>query len=136
MNAGGKLSTKPTFEAVQKQFEIWRKTRRRRSRIPEELWQAAISLCTNDKSIYEISKALRLSQTRLKERVSASKAFALSESPSHPGFVELDFNHSTSLGEYVIEMEEKNGAKMRVHLKGEGGFDWFKLIKAFWARGS
>ena len=136
MNTVGKLSTEPTFEAVQKQFESWRKTRHHRSRIPEELWQAAISLCTNDKSIYEISKALRLSQTNLKERVSASKAFALPESLSHPGFVELDLNHSASLGEYVIEMEEKNGAKMRVHLKGEDSFDWHKLIKAFWARGS
>jgi hypothetical protein len=136
MNAVGKLSTKPTFEAVQKQFESWRKTRRHRSRIPEELWHAAISLCTNDKSISKISKALHLSQTKLKERVSASKAFALPESPSHPGFVELDLNHSTSLGQYVIEMEEKDGAKMRVHLKGEGGFDLLELIKAFWARTS
>jgi hypothetical protein len=136
MNAGDKLFTKPTFEAVQKQFESWRKTRRRRSRIPEELWQAAISLCADDKSISQISKALHLSQTKLKERVSASKAFALSESPSHPGFVELDLNHSASLGEYVIEMEEKNGAKMRVHLKGKDSFDWLKLIKAFWARSS
>ena len=74
--------------------------------------------------------------TKLKERVLASKAFTSSESPSHPGFVELDFGHEVIPLEYVVEMEEKNGAKMRVQIKGENGFDLLELIKAFWARGS
>ncbi len=129
------LSPRPTLEAVKKRFESWRKTRRHRSPIPEDLWQAAIIL-SEDNSLYEISKALHLSYAKLKERVSASKDFALSESPSHPGFVELDLNHCASLGEYVIEMEENDGAKMRVHLKGGGSFDLLELIKAFWARSS
>ncbi len=129
------ITSRPSLEEILKRFESWRKTRRSRTPIPEDLWQAAISLCENN-SIYEISKALHLSYTKLKERVAASKAFALSESPSHPGFVELDFGQAVIPLEYVVEMEEKNGAKMRVQIKGENGFDLLELIKAFWARGS
>ena len=135
MNQDRKFSSRPTLEAVEKQFESWRKTRRHRTPIPEELWQAAISLCENQ-SIYEISKALHLSYTKLKERVSTSNALDVSESSSHPGFVALDFGPSALHPEYVIEMEEKNGTKMRVQVKGERDLDLPGLVQSFWMRSS
>ena len=129
------ITSRPTLEEILKRFESWRKTRRSRTPIPEDLWQAAISLCENN-SIYEISKALHLSYTKLKERVSLSKTIDEPESPSHPGFVELDFAQAVIPLEYVVEMEEKNGAKMRVQIKGKNGFDLLELVQAFWARTS
>jgi len=124
-----------SLETVQKQFENWRKTRQHRSPIPEELWQAAISLCA-DQSIYEISKTLKLSYTKLKERVSAKKAPALSESSPHPGFVALDLGHPLSAQYCLIEMEEKNGTKMRIQIDGGSGFDLMELVQFFWTKRS
>ena len=135
MTQAKQITSRPILEEILKRFESWRKTRRPRTPIPEDLWQAAISLCENN-SIYEISKALHLSYTKLKERVSISKAIDEPESPSHPGFVELDFGQAVIPLEYVVEMEEKNGAKMRVQIKGENGFDLLELVKTFWARTS
>lgn len=130
-----KLTSSPTLEAVEKQFESWRKTRQPRSPIPEDLWQAAISL-SKDYSTYEISKALHLSYTKLKQRTLTSRAMGLAQSPLPSGFVELDFGKSEHPLEYVIEMEEKTGAKMRVQIKGGGGFDLLGLAQAFWRRTS
>ena len=134
-NEKRQFSSSPPLEEVQKQFESWRKTRRHRSPIPEDLWQAAISLC-EDQSVYEISKALHLSYTKLKERVSASKAPDVPESSSHPDFIELDFGKPVSPLEYAIEMEGKNGAKMRIQIKGGIGFDLMGLVDSFWTRRS
>jgi len=129
------FSSSPPLEAVQEQFESWRQTRRHRSPIPEELWQAAISLCKNN-SIYEISKALHLSYTKLKERVSASKALDATEASSHPDFIELDFGRPVFPLEYAIEMEAKNGAKMRIQIQGGKDFDLPGLVESFWTRSS
>jgi len=114
---------------------MWRKTRRHRSHIPEDLWQSAINLC-EDQSIYEISKALHLSYTKLKERVSVQKAPGLANPSPYPGFVELDLGKLVPPPEYSIEMEEKNGGKMRVQIKGESGLDLLELVRAFWAKRS
>ena len=59
---------KPTVEQVRDQFEQWRNTREKRTDIPDELWQAAISLAEHT-SVYQISKELRLNYTDLKHRV-------------------------------------------------------------------
>ena len=134
MTQAKQITSRPTLEEILKRFESWRKTRRPRTPIPEDLWQAAICLCENN-SIYEISKALHLSYTKLKERVSLSKAIASSESPSHPGFVELDFGQSNPVMECVIEMEEKNGCKTRMSVKGSAGCDLLELVRTFWSKG-
>lgn len=34
----------PTLEQVRQRFEFWRKRRKKRTRIPQNLWQAAIAL--------------------------------------------------------------------------------------------
>jgi hypothetical protein len=37
----------PTLEEVRVQFETWRKTRKSRQPIPDQLWQAAFKLSKN-----------------------------------------------------------------------------------------
>lgn len=61
---------KPNLAQVRDQFENWRKTRQKRTAIPEALWDAAVSL-SKDYSTLQISKALRLHYTTLKNRIQA-----------------------------------------------------------------
>ena len=120
---------KPTLEEVRDEFENWRKSRRKRTAIPEALWQAAVSL-SGDYPTLKISKALRLNYTVLKNRVQASNT------DSGPAFVELDFGKSIFPTECIVEMEDKTGSKMKMHLKGVIGLDLLELGRAFWSKGS
>ena len=60
--------TQIEMSEVQKQFKDWRKNRKKRSYIPELLWDAAVKLYPKY-SPYEISKALRVHYGRLKIRI-------------------------------------------------------------------
>ena len=61
------------LEEVRDQFEHWRRSREKRSVIPDALWQAAILLFPKY-SFCQISKALRLNYTDLKHRVEAHRS--------------------------------------------------------------
>ncbi|MCK4488169.1 MAG: hypothetical protein KAU38_15600 [Desulfobacterales bacterium] len=126
---------RPTLEEVRDQFENWRKTRERRTAIPEALWQAAVSL-SEDYPTLQISKALHLNYTALKNRVQASNTDFSPRTDSGPAFVELDFGRSIFPGECIVEMKDKSGSKMKMQLKGVTGADLLELSRAFWSKGS
>ena len=48
-------TTRPSLSEVKEQFKIWRRTRKSPRPIPDQLWQAAVSL-TATNSISQISK--------------------------------------------------------------------------------
>jgi hypothetical protein len=60
--------TTPSLEQVRQRFESWRQRRKKRTRIPPNLWQAAIAL-SEEYSICHLSKVLRVNYTTLKEKV-------------------------------------------------------------------
>ena len=60
------------LENVIKQFDNWRASRKKRGRIPEHLWDAAVSLC-NDNSISQITQILRLNYSDFKKKVLAAQ---------------------------------------------------------------
>lgn len=127
--------SKPSLEQVRDQFETWRRTRRVRQPIPEPLWQAAVEQCA-DQSVLQVSRALRLNYTDLKTRVEKAKALDVCAPGYHADFVELDFGASMPpLSECVVEMERPDGAKMKMHFKGQRGFDPVILSEAFWRQG-
>ena len=64
MELPARSNKKPRLEQVQKQFELWRRSRAKRGAIPDALWQAAIMLFP-DYPVHRISKALRLNYTDL-----------------------------------------------------------------------
>jgi len=126
---------KPSLEEVRDQFKSWRKSRERRTAIPETLWEAAVSL-SEDYPTLQISKSLRLNYTALKNRVQASHSGSSPRTGSGPAFVELDFGRSIFPGECIVEMEDKSGSKMKMHLKGVTGVDLLELGRAFWSKGA
>ena len=131
-----KFSSKnSTLEEIREQFETWRKTREKRTTIPDVLWEAAISLCPRY-SLCQVSKALRLNYSDLKLRVQASQSFLQSSPVIDPAFLDLGLKNPIFPAECTIEMEDQNGAKMRMYFKGEAGLDLLELGKVFWSKGS
>ena len=129
-------TVRPTVEVVRHQFEVWRKRRRCRTRIPEALWQAAADLC-REHSLCEVSQVLRLNYNDLKDRVQRSRdrGVATGQGPEL-GFVNLGLGTSIMPSECLVEMEAPNGAKMRMSFKGVArDFDPVKLGRAFWRQG-
>ena len=123
-----------TLGEVKEQFKLWRKTRKSPKPIPRELWDAAAKL-SETYSINQISKALCLNHTSLKERVHKIKDISIQE-VHPPSFVELNFEHSPLVSECIVEMEDRAGAKMRMCFKGKMDFDLLELGKAFWRKGA
>lgn len=99
-----------TLETVQRQFEAWRNSRTKKSQpIPEQLWQAAASLCENY-SITRVCRQLRLSFADLKKRVSFAK-------PRPAQFLEIDMGCFAS--GWQLQCERGDGAKLRLSGNGQ-----------------
>ena len=129
-------SVRHPFEVVRNQFEAWRKRRRCRSRIPEDLWEAAADLC-REHSLCEVSEGLGLNYSDLKRRVQRNRDRGLAVG-QHPdlGFVRLDLGAPTMPSECLVEMEAPNGSRMRMSFKGiPNDFDPVELGRVFWSQG-
>ena len=121
-----------SLAAVKLQFKTWRDTRKQKSRIPAELWTAAVSL-SNRYSVHHISKALHVNHTALRDKVSAYKTDRSKE--AHSCFIELPLPRSPA-SECLIEMENRSGEKMRMHFSGRFSLDLLALSQNFWEKSS
>lgn len=102
--------------------------------MPEQLWQAAVSLCAHH-SISQISRELIVDYSTLKKRVLNKKKNSVAV-VSSPDFIELDFEPPRAISECLIEMEDSLGKKMRMHFKNETDFELLELVKAFFRKES
>jgi hypothetical protein len=116
---------RPSLEEVQKQFDSWRNNKKKRRPIPEVLWTAAIELF-GDYTIRQISRGLRLNYQELKKRVQAK------QSNRSANFVEVKIGEPIYGVECTVEMEDKHGAKMRMHIRGGANLEG--LARAFWEK--
>jgi hypothetical protein len=121
-----------TLTDVQARFTKWRETRPHKGRIPEDLWAAAV-LLSNEHSIHRISRALRLSYSDLKARVEKSHtSSAAIKSSASLDFIPIDIV-STQPAECIVEMEHRNGNRMRMHFKGKLDLDLQAFAESFWS---
>ncbi len=129
MSKGKNVAMSPDIAEALEQFKKWRRTRKSRKPIPEDLWQSAIKL-SKIHSVNKISKELSLNHTALKKRVYDSEIISSS-------FIEIDIPSpplQISVSECVVEMVDVNGAQMKMYFKGEAGIDLLELGKAFWEK--
>jgi len=138
------------LEEVRRQFEDWRRTRERRTRIPEPLWRAATETAAVV-GVYQTAKTLGINSGSLKKRVkevavdgarnggrrprasaAAETATATAWEPPGATFLELPPPVWAAGSECTLELEEAGGAKMRVHLKGPSVPDLAALSRSFW----
>ena len=123
---------RPSLSEVKEQFKIWRRTRKSPRPIPDKLWQAAVSL-TATHSISQISKELVLDYNALKRRVTTrNKNTAAKMGPA--GFIELNLEPPAAVSECIVEMQDNQGGKMRMHIRGKTEFDPVQLAQAFWSK--
>ena len=123
---------RPSLSEVKEQFKIWRRTRKSPRPIPEQLWQAAVSL-TATLSISQISKELVLDYSALKKRVPIKKKSTANKT-SAPSFIELNLEPPAAVSECIVELQDNLGAKMRMHIRGKTEFDPIQLAQAFWRK--
>lgn len=123
------------FERVQHRFDLWRKTRKRCSPIPETLWSSAVELA-REHGLQRTAQTLRLNYYSLKKRFPLISG-APGRAQKEPTFVEL-FPPPGAAGHSVctIEMENVQGGKMKIHVQGLGGLDLAVLSDSFWKAAS
>lgn len=121
----------PTLAEVQARFANWRKNKKHRCRIPEDLWVAAVRL-SSEHSLHKISTALSLSYTDLKKRVKSDKIAPVTETSPTPTFIPIDIQPTHNV-ECIVEMEHRNGNKMRMHFKGKADLDLQVFAESFWS---
>jgi hypothetical protein len=130
-----KYRNQQRLEEVKQLFTTWRANRKHKTRIPDDLWEAAASLAAQY-SIHQISRALRLNHTALKDQVAARTQENNIATVQQPFFLELPPPQSPPLSECLIEMENRHGEKMRMHFAGEVSLDLLAVSQNFWTRRS
>lgn len=115
----------PTIDQAKRDFKQWRKNKRGKAKIPDELWEAAVSL-TSRYSINHVSRELKVNYTDLKNKVQSKEAVCAS------GFIELELKKSELVeSECILEIEKSEGSKLRMHYKGNDTREIIEIGKIF-----
>lgn len=104
---------------MRNRFELWRRTKRGRDRIPERLWAAAAKLCRTQ-SVNRVARCLRLNYASLQERLGRGDVRRQrprrNEKTGTPGFVEWAVPLPSP--EYVLELDGGGAPNVRVRVRG------------------
>ncbi len=115
------------IEGARARFEEWRRSRPRKSPIPDELWTAAIN-AARQHGVNRTAQQLRLDAGKLKRLLVAADKRKL-KTPRRPRFVELVA--PPAIPECLIEFESAGGSKMRIHWTISVAPDWANLLRAW-----
>lgn len=124
------------IEDVRDRVEIWRKTRRKRSPMPEPLWEAAVALARKH-GVYAIARDLQVNYKSLKSKTAQASGEGRGAESRQGGFVELSaaqlLGGSSPPGP-VVEITDGDGAHLTIHLRGQDDLDVPGVVDAFWRR--
>ena len=98
------------LKTVAKQFEDWRTSRKKHTRIPEHLWQAAVDLCKAHPTT-QVCRCLRLSYADLKKRMLSDK-----NQSAAVQFMQIDL--SAAAGNWQLCCQRADGAKLSLSANG------------------
>lgn len=105
------VSASGPLSEVRRRIELWRQTRRCRTAMPEELWQAAAGVA-RVVGLNATARALRLDYYCLKQRLEKCS----SRSGKSPSFVEVQVPPAPPVVEFLVELERPDGGRMRARL--------------------
>lgn len=120
----------PDLDDVARRFAQWRRKRRGRARIPDDLWRFAAEAAAAH-GVGVTVRRLGLNASRLKEWMQVVEHESAS-SGSETAFIELPPLAMGSSGECVLELEEPSGRKLRVTLRGPAIGQALQLGRALW----
>jgi hypothetical protein len=108
----------------------WRSKHKKRSRLPEELWEKAAALAAQH-GVKIVGRALRLDGRCLKRRIAARTEIQT----QMPTFVELLPSvapmEAPVIGECALEVESRHGSRLRIVLKDVAPFGLASIIRDF-----
>jgi len=113
---------------LQRELEEYRRSRPRRAKLPESIWEAAAALA-REHGVYAVAQALRLDYMGLKKRL--GEVANRRPGKSKPVFVELIAPPPAACEECLIEFESTRGGKMRIHWPVRTAPDWTALLRAW-----
>jgi hypothetical protein len=117
----------PRLATLCERFEDWRSTRTGADRIPETLWKAAVA-CAARFGPCLTARVLRLDYNSLKRRIAGQGA---SREVASASFVEILPPGGIPASECVLEVESRQGAKLRIHLRRATVPDIALLARSF-----
>ena len=133
MKQGSRRPSRDILSDVQSQFERWRQSRKRGTRIPEALWRAAAE-AARECGVSKTSQALRLDYYGLKKRVESAPArHSTVELPSEIKFLEIPLGVPSARPECVVEFDDGQGARLRVELQGAALAELETVARALWS---
>jgi len=118
-----------TLDEARARFEEWRNSRSGKSRIPAELWSAAVEVARKE-GINRTARELHVAWDDLKRRMGE-----VPQQPGSPAFVELVAPQAESVPECMIELEGRRG-KLRIQLKGAPASYLATLSRELWESAS
>jgi hypothetical protein len=107
-------SASEQLQELKRRLDEWRAVRAPRSRLPEELWAAAVEI-GGQQGLYRTAKVLRLDYAALKKRMGNASSPASAPVPS--AFVELLNAAGPTAADCLIELEGAGGGRMRIQMK-------------------
>ncbi len=127
-----------SLEQLGLRLKRWREARVRGQRIPMELWAAAVDMA-RQVGVQRVTKDLRVDYERLKRRVQGvggvAPAGKIDTRKVDTRFVEMVVSPPSAAPgrcECTVELENAQGAKMRVELSGNGLGALGAVCSAFW----
>ena len=127
-----------SLEQLGLRLKCWREARVRGQRIPVEMWTAAVDMARQF-GVQPVAKGLRVDYGRLKRRVQGAGGVAhagkIDTRKVDSRFVEMLVsapNSAPGRCECALELENAQGAKMRLELNGNGLGALGAVCSAFW----
>jgi hypothetical protein len=126
------------FEPVLGDLARWRRGRVAGSRIPKNLWRAAVRLARQH-GVSKTALALHLDYHGLKNRLEASAPVDRTQPMgprrrASPAFIELPFGVPLQPAECVLQLEDDKRGRLRIELRGRPSSDIEPLALALWSR--
>lgn len=134
-------SEREDVEQLRRRFEEFRRTHALRSRLPEELWAAAAKLARRD-GIEATAQALAVERPSLRkwtDRFEPRAQVKPRKSPRQqpqggsgtPSFVELLAGSTGTRNSCLVEVESRQGGKLRLELRDIAPSQLAELIRTF-----
>jgi hypothetical protein len=130
MKQGPSNLSRDILSEVRSQFERWRQGRSRGARIPGALWDAAAE-AAREYGVSKVAGTLRLDYYKLKERLESAPERSGPEPGNGRAFLEIPLYSSAA--ECVFELEDAQGVRLRVAVKGASPAELEPLARAFWS---
>ena len=127
-------STTDHLDEVRRDFQHWRQNRRFGTHIPEELWQAATAV-SREVGVSKTARELGLDYYKLRQRTqsAAPEVLPATAAPSPESrFLEIPLCAPAN-PECVLEIEDGQGARLRLELKGATPAHLETVARTFWS---